>query len=111
MQIHNPRNMAESCHLDSKRHSRHVSILIQIVTRFTSFPSSFESLLVGFVCNVGIHKSRDIVDLLVLSPLQKLSITVSIFQSNCVSHCKGHKRLIEDEHSFFTQNLEFTQWD
>src|SRR5262249_1904497 len=45
------------------------------------------------------------------SLLQKLTVSVCIFQRYCVAHSKGHQLFVEDQHSLFSQNLKFTKWN
>src|SRR4051794_1377877 len=65
-------------------------------------------ILVG---NPSIQQCCNVIDLFVLSFLQKLSVTVGIFQRYCVTHCKRHQRLIEDQKSLSGQDLDLPKWN
>jgi len=50
--------------------------------------SSLKRLLVCLIRDIGVHQGRHIVDLLFGSFLEKLSVSVGVFQSDRVTHRK-----------------------
>src|SRR5690606_9354372 len=67
--------------------------------------------LVELVGDEGIHHRSNIVDLGILTLLQKLSVTVGVFHRDGIAHGECHQSLIKYEQSFATQSLQFPKWD
>src|SRR5215213_662252 len=73
--------------------------------------SSFEHLLMQLVGNPSVHQRRDVVDLLVLAALQKLAVTVCVFERNGIAHSEGHELLVEHKKLLCCQLLQFSERD
>src|ERR1044072_999131 len=72
---------------------------------------SLESLLVLLEGYEGVHHGGYVVDLCFLPLLPELSIAISVFERDGVTHRECHECLIKDQESFFTQSLEFPKRD
>src|SRR5699024_1064717 len=55
----------------------------------------FEHLSIELPSNVCIHHSRNSINLLIVSNLQKFSVTVSVLDYNTVAHGELHKGFVE----------------
>src|SRR5690349_3727781 len=70
---------------------------------------SLERLLVDLVGDQSVHHGGNVVDLLAITLLQKLPVTVGIFHGNGITHGELHEKLIEPELALSTEMFELSQ--
>src|SRR5687768_17248943 len=74
-----------------------------------SLDSSLECLLVEFECDPRVHQSSDIVDLLLMTALQQLTVAVCVLKGNCVTHTEAHQALVNEEQTCFRHLLQLAK--